>query len=69
MFTMCNILFVVHYYLFVIFNYFVHKNNYLFVMLNYLFPVSRINCLVLTNIFKKYHANIVKWGLVLKILT
>ena len=43
MFTMCNFLFVVYYYLFVMFNFFVRRHNYLFVLLKYLFPVAEIN--------------------------
>jgi len=35
MFAMCNILFVVYYYLFV-------ENNHLFVLLKYLFPIDEI---------------------------
>ena len=52
MFTMFNILFVIHYYLFVMFNFLFVKNNYLFVLLKYLFPVFENNYLVLKNVFK-----------------
>jgi hypothetical protein len=47
-----NILFVVHYYLFGMFNFFILKNNYLFILLDYLFPEFEISYLVLKNIFK-----------------
>ena len=47
MYVMCNVLFVVYYYLFVVFSCFVRKNNYLFVLLNYLFTVLETNYLVL----------------------
>ena len=51
MFAMCNIVFVVHYYLFVMFNFF-GENNHLFVFLKYLFPKSEITYLML-NFFLK----------------
>ena len=70
LFVMFNILFILHYYLFVMCKKFVRKNNYLFVLLNYLFPVFETNYLVFKKmIFLKYCANIVKCGLVLKILS
>jgi len=52
---MFNILFILHYYLFVMCKKFVRKNNYLFVLLNYLFPVFETNYLVLKKMifFKK----------------
>ena len=65
MFAMCNIVFVVHYYLFVMFNFF-GENNHLFVFLKYLFPKSEITYLMF--FFEKYHANIGKCSLILKIL-
>ena len=68
MFAVCNILFVVHYYLLITFNLLFVENNHLFVFLKYLFPESEIHYLVLKNIFKKYRANIGKCDLVLKIL-
>ena len=62
MLVIFNILFVVHYYLLVVI-------NFLFVLFKYLFPVFIIDYLILKNVFKKYDANIVKCGLVLKILS
>ena len=59
-----NTLLFVRYVLF-----FIRENNYLFVLLKYLFPVVETNYLVLKNIIKKYHVNIDKCGLVLKILS
>ena len=67
-FVMIIILFVVHYYLFSMFNFLFAKKYYLFVVLKYLFPVFENNYLVLI-FFQKYSANIVKCGLVLKILS
>jgi len=69
MFVICNTLFVAHYYLFDMFNFLFTENNYLFVLLKYLFPVFENNYLVLKKCFLKYHAKIVKCGLVLKILS
>ena len=51
LFVMFNILFILHYYLFVMGKKFVRKNNYLFVLLNYLFPVFETNYLVLKKMF------------------
>ena len=48
---MFNILFVIHYHSFVMFNFLFAENNYLFVLLNYLFLVFKNNYLVLKNIF------------------
>ena len=55
--------------MFAMFNVFVRAYNYLFVRLYYLFPESDINYLVLKYILKKYHANIGKCGLILKVLS
>ena len=46
MFAMFNILFAVHNYLFVIFDFF-RKNEYLFVLLKYLFLIDETNYLIL----------------------
>ena len=62
-----NVLFILHYYLFVMCKFFVRKNNYLLVLLKYLFLVAETNYLILKNIFLKYRANIVKCDLDLKI--
>ena len=58
MFAICNILFVAHYNLFIMFNFLFIEYNYLFVFLKYLFPESEINYLVLKINFIKYCANI-----------
>ena len=52
MFAICNILLIVHYYLFDMFNFFVCENNHLFMLLKYLFLVAENNYLV-TKIFFK----------------
>ena len=69
MFAMCNILFVVYYYLFIMFNFLFAENNYLFVFLKYLLPVFETKYLVLKSSLRKYCACIGKCGLVLKILS
>jgi hypothetical protein len=38
-------------------------------LLKYLFPVAETNYLVLTNVYRKYCANIGKCDLILKILS
>ena len=65
MFAICNILFVVHYYLFFILTFLFVKNNYLFMLLNYLFPVAEVNYRDFFKkiFFLKYHANIGKCGI------
>jgi len=50
---MCNILFVVYYYLFVMFNLFIRIKYLLFMLLKYLFVVAEINYLVLGKCFTK----------------
>ena len=58
LFVMFNILFILHYYLFVMCKKIVRKNNYLFVLLNYLFPVFETNYLVLKKMI--FFKNIVQ---------
>ena len=53
MLVMFNILFIIYYYLFIMFNIFIRKNNYLFVFLKNLVPVYEINYLVLKIYFMK----------------
>ena len=67
LFMKFNILFIIHYYLFVMCKFFVRENNYLFVLLKYLFQVPETNYIVLKKYFLKYRANIVKCDLDLKI--
>ena len=69
MFAIYNILFVAHYNLFIMFQFLFIEDNYLFGFLKYLFPGSEINYLVLKINFRKYYTNILKCGLVLKILS
>ena len=56
MFTMYNILFIIHYYLFIRFNCLFIENNNFFGLLKYLFPVAKIHYYVL----KFFLSNIMK---------
>ena len=69
MFGMFNVLFDVHYYLFVMFIFFI-KRIIFFTLLKYLFSAFKTNYLILKKYFlKKYRVNIGKCGLILKIFS